>query len=35
LSKDKKLLRVFVFKGIEKAPKGVPRIEVIMDIDAN
>ncbi len=35
LSKDNKSLGVFNLDGIPSAPRGVPQIEVIFDIDAN
>ena len=35
MSKDNKSLGVFNLDGIPPAPKGIPQIEVIFDIDAN
>lgn len=35
LSKDNKLLGRFILDGIPPAPRGVPQIEVVFDIDAN
>jgi molecular chaperone DnaK len=35
LTKDNKLLGNFQLTGIKPAPKGIPQIEVIFDIDAN
>ncbi|KAK3151212.1 hypothetical protein QOZ80_3AG0243100 [Eleusine coracana subsp. coracana] len=35
ITKDNNLLGEFVLAGIERAPKGVPRIDVTFDIDAN
>src|SRR5207253_3105170 len=35
MSKDNKSLGVFNLDGIPPAPRGVPQIEVIFDIDAN
>lgn len=35
LANDNKLLGSFTLEGIAPAPKGVPQIEVIFDIDAN
>ena len=34
-AKDNKSLGNFMLEGIEQAPRGVPQIEVIFDIDAN
>jgi len=34
-SRDNKLIGNFQLKGIKKAPRGVPQIEVTFDIDAN
>ncbi|MGB4659493.1 MAG: molecular chaperone DnaK, partial [Mobilitalea sp.] len=34
-SRDNKLLGNFQLKGIKKAPRGIPQIEVTFDIDAN
>jgi molecular chaperone DnaK len=35
MAKDNRLLGKFRLEGIELAPKGIPQIEVIFDIDAN
>ncbi|GJN31057.1 hypothetical protein PR202_gb19411 [Eleusine coracana subsp. coracana] len=35
ITKDNNLLGEFVLAGIERAPRGVPRIDVTFDIDAN
>lgn len=35
MAKDNKKIGAFRFKGIRKAPAGVPQIEVTFDIDAN
>jgi len=35
LARDNRLLGVFHLEGIPPAPKGVPRIEVTFDVDAN
>jgi len=35
LSKDNRLLGKFRLEGIELAPRGVPQVEVVFDIDAN
>jgi molecular chaperone DnaK len=35
LAKDNRLLGSFRLEGIEGAPRGVPQIDVIFDIDAN
>lgn len=35
MARDNRLLGVFALEGIPPAPKGVPRIEVTFDVDAN
>src|SRR5690606_20566507 len=35
LTKDNSLLASFTLNGIDPAPRGVPQIEVTLDIDAN
>ena len=35
MAKDNKSLGKFVLKGIKRAPRGVPQIEVTFNIDAN
>ena len=35
MAKDNKTLGMFRLEGIPAAPRGVPRIEVTFDIDAN
>ena len=35
MTKDNNLLGTFVLSGIPPAPRGIPKIEVTFDIDAN